>query len=179
MGPAKAIRTGFAKTFRYSGRAVRAEFWWLVLATFLGFVAAVRLDIAVFGRGFIGMREFGGTRQLSISGEGPFAAVFFLLMFFPTLAASVRRMHDRGRSGWWLAVPFLLMLAASAYALLRKGAGTVDANGTIHFIGWAALPMVALLLIGIGVLFWNFFSLLRRSQPGPNKYGPNPLEVTS
>ena len=43
------------------------------------------------------------------------------------------------------------------------------------FMGGAfALPLFA----GLGILIWNFISLILRSQNGPNRYGPNPLEVT-
>jgi len=38
----------------------------------------------------------------SQSGVGLLYAVYTLGVFIPTLAVSVRRLHDIGKSGWWL-----------------------------------------------------------------------------
>ena len=179
MGPWPAIKTGFSKTFRYSGRAARSEFWWLWLSVFVAFVFAVVLDIALFGKGTIGRAQVGNTTQYGIWGDGPFSIAVSLLMFFPLLAASARRMHDRSRSGWWLALPFLLFAVALAYGFFARNAGTVDAYGNIHLSGAAAIPGVIPIFAGFGILIWNFISLLRRGHPGPNPYGPNPLEAQS
>lgn len=181
MGPAQAIRTALRNMFRYSGRAPRSEFWWLVLAAFVLLVVAVKLDILFFGRGTIGFVQDGGKAQYVIQGDGPFTFAVTLFAFFPLLAASVRRLRDRGRAGWWIAVPYLLFALGFAYAYMAFHVlhlGTADENGTIHFDGLPAIPLVILIFAGAGILIWNFISLLLRSQTGPNRYGPNPLEVT-
>ncbi|MEO0905038.1 MAG: DUF805 domain-containing protein, partial [Pseudomonadota bacterium] len=41
MGPLDAIKTGFAKSFEFKGRASRSEFWWF--AAFVGTIAAALL----------------------------------------------------------------------------------------------------------------------------------------
>lgn len=181
MGPVEAIKTALRKSFRYFDRATRAEFWWLVLAALVLFTVAVELDILLFGRGTIGGMQVGDKVQYGIYGDGPISMVVALLAFFPLLAATVRRLHDRGRSGWWVAVPYLLFALGFAYAYIAYRVlhvGNVDANGTVHFNGLSAIPIIVLLFGGMGILIWNFISLLLRSQTGPNRYGPNPLEVT-
>ncbi len=53
MGFGAAIRSSFRNYFRLSGRASRAEYWWVVLFLFLLGVVAVGIDFAVFGPGML------------------------------------------------------------------------------------------------------------------------------
>lgn len=92
MGPVTAVGTCFAKSFSWQGRASRSEFWWWTLFNF----------IALFGCAFI-FSDYGDGAQ----------AVFGLLVVVltvPTIAVTVRRLHDVDRSGWWYwisLVPFV------------------------------------------------------------------------
>lgn len=72
----------------FSGRAGRSEYWYFVL-----FNIIISFAIAVFER-LIGS---GGSMGL-------LGTVYALAVFLPGLAVSVRRLHDTGRSGWWLLV---------------------------------------------------------------------------
>lgn len=36
--------------------------------------------------------------------------IYILLLFLPSLSLSIRRLHDAGKSGWWLLLPFLVIL---------------------------------------------------------------------
>ena len=58
----------------------------------------------------------GATVGAMNSGQQPGAGVailgiiFFIVvlgLFLPTLAACIRRLHDTGRSGWWLLISFV------------------------------------------------------------------------
>jgi uncharacterized membrane protein YhaH (DUF805 family) len=70
------------KYVSFEGRASRSEFWWLQLGYFLmAFVAGI-IDI-VLGMNIIG--------NLVVLGS-----------FLPIIGASVRRLHDTGRSGWMM-----------------------------------------------------------------------------
>jgi uncharacterized membrane protein YhaH (DUF805 family) len=92
-----AIRRGFAKYATFSGRASRSEYWWWVLfTTVVGLVLA--LPAAALG-----------TATSPDGGQTPGApaipllvalAVFYLAIVVPTLAVTVRRLHDAGYSGW-------------------------------------------------------------------------------
>ncbi|QOD14063.1 DUF805 domain-containing protein [Psychrobacter sp. 28M-43] len=76
-----------------SGRARRKEFWYFVLVQIGLTVLAMILDKAVFGS----ESEF-------------FNACVAFGMLVPSITVCVRRLHDTGRSGWWLllaAVPLI------------------------------------------------------------------------
>lgn len=91
-----AIRTCIDKYATFSGRASRSEFWWFVLFGFLVNLAASVLDAAIFGSG-------DGAAQ-------PIAALTSLSILLPNLAVAVRRLHDIGRSGWWLLIVLIPIL---------------------------------------------------------------------
>ncbi|MET8953319.1 DUF805 domain-containing protein [Streptomyces sp. NPDC004393] len=69
----------------FSGRARRKEYWNFVL-----FVAIIYVVLIAIG---VGAKV---TAVLALAG------VFYLAILIPSLAVGVRRLHDTGRSGWWL-----------------------------------------------------------------------------
>jgi uncharacterized membrane protein YhaH (DUF805 family) len=83
----EAIRSGFRNYVNFSGRALRSEFWFWILFTIAGGLAAEVLDYALIP----------GWVTYS-----PFSGVFEIATFLPGLAVSVRRLHDIDRTGWWL-----------------------------------------------------------------------------
>ena len=92
-----AVRKAAARYADFRGRASRPEFWWCVLAIWIiGFVAQF-LDRLIFGRA-IGPEGFDG---------GPVSFLLVILVLLPGLALAVRRLHDSGRSGWWLLLEFI------------------------------------------------------------------------
>lgn len=68
----------------FSGRARRQEYWMFTLISSL-----IYLGLVVLG--------------LARDTEMP-ELVFFAAIFLPSLAVSVRRLHDTGRSGWWVLI---------------------------------------------------------------------------
>lgn len=108
MSFTEAVRTCMTeKYFRMSGRASRAEFWLFTLAIYVE--VAVILCVELF------------LKELMEQLEDPQAAmiILFVLLFLllallvviiPSITVSIRRLHDTGRSGWWLlisAVPWV------------------------------------------------------------------------
>ena len=77
----------------FSGRARRKEYWLFTLYNIIIFAALVILGAMV---GFLP----GGA-------EGVFGAFYMVGVLIPALAVSVRRLHDTGRSGWWLLLYFV------------------------------------------------------------------------
>ena len=75
----------------FSGRARRKEYWMFILFNVIFSFVAATLDY-VLGTGF---GEFG---------YGIIYLLYGLAIFIPGLAVSVRRLHDTGRSGWWLLI---------------------------------------------------------------------------
>ncbi len=84
----------------FGGRARRKEYWMFLLFNIL-------ISIAL---GFVeGM--FGLVTEL---GFGMISIVYSLLLLIPSLAVGVRRLHDTGRSGWWLLIVFVPIVGAIA-----------------------------------------------------------------
>ncbi|WP_227268935.1 DUF805 domain-containing protein [Roseobacter weihaiensis] len=173
----QSVKTCFQKYFTFSGRASRSEYWWFWLFCILaGFVIGAAES---FIRVASGAR--GGTSALS--------AAFSLLVFSPALASGWRRLHDVNKSGWWLlAIPVsLFCLLAAGFVVNQMIMGTVsnimmethppsELNGSRD--GSTVIVSFVLAIILLAPLLLLLYWLTRPSQPGPNKYGPNPHEVT-
>lgn len=125
--------------FKFGGRASRSEFWWFMLFIFLVNLCA----------GFI-FSLFPPIWAASMS------MVVSLLLFPANLGVTVRRLHDRNLSGWWLLLPI------SALALWFLGNGVAAESNTIG----SALSLA--MCIGYLAI------LSMPGQPGANKYGPAP-----
>lgn len=100
MGFVDAIYSGFANYFKFTGRAVRSELWYWILFTFLAGIVLNIFDFAMFG-----LKLEPGATQFT-----PISWAFQAITFIPGLALGVRRLHDIGKSGWWM----LLGIAAAA-----------------------------------------------------------------
>ena len=78
----------------FEGRARRKEYWMFVLFSFLaGFVV-----------GFVGAFLAGATQVPAFALLG---IIFNLAILLPSLGVFVRRMHDIGKSGWWILLAFI------------------------------------------------------------------------
>ena len=99
MGFGDAVRTCWKKYGDFDGRAVRSEFWWWAL--FVGivqFAAAIVLTIVL-----IIFQNVGFLQWLSVL----IFMVIVLAFILPSIAVSVRRLHDRDLSGWWYLLAFV------------------------------------------------------------------------
>jgi uncharacterized membrane protein YhaH (DUF805 family) len=77
----EAVKSGFDHFFDWKGRASRPAFWWLYLG-YLIVVAIGSIFDAIIGTNFLYI-------------------IVALAFFFPILSATIRRLHDTGKSGWW------------------------------------------------------------------------------
>ena len=134
---------------QFSGRSSRAEYWWFTLAFLLvGFL----FDAADWAVG---------------SDIGLFGLAYSLAFIVPSLAVSVRRLHDIGRSGWW----FLVVFVPAVFF----GFQTALAGLTAEFDPTAppASMMTSALLLVVGCLVFVVFTLLPGDRSG-NRFGPDP-----
>ncbi|WP_298260060.1 DUF805 domain-containing protein [uncultured Litoreibacter sp.] len=114
MGPVRALGSCISQSFRWRGRASRSEFWWFFLIYTGGFIAYV--IYAAFSSVVINE-----TTILPV-------VIYVCVMFFPLIAVMVRRLHDKGLTGFLLilgVVPFG-QLALLILALLP---GDIGPNG--------------------------------------------------
>lgn len=72
----------------FSGRAPRKEYWIFVLVNCI-----IALLISVIGK------AMGAGTVMS--------SIYTLALLIPGTAVAVRRMHDTGRSGWWILIPLV------------------------------------------------------------------------
>ncbi len=82
----------------FEGRARRKEFWMFTLVHFL-IIMALQAGMVMLG----GMNPESSIGLVIMSLLG----LYSLAVFIPSLAVSVRRLHDTGRSGWWLLIGFV------------------------------------------------------------------------
>jgi uncharacterized membrane protein YhaH (DUF805 family) len=117
-------REALRKYATFEGRARRKEYWFFALFNFLALVVLTVVDMAI------------GTfnEQAEI---GLFGGIYLLAVLIPSIAVTVRRLHDTDRSGWWILLNFI--------------------------------PVVGSIVIMV-------FAVLD-SQPGGNRFGPNPKGV--
>lgn len=80
-----AIAACFSKYATFSGRASRPEYWFFYLFYMIAYVAGMILDSTA------------GTQYIQL--------LLIVPLWLPQLSAGVRRMHDVGKSGWFLLIP--------------------------------------------------------------------------
>ena len=59
---------------------------------------------------------------------GTLTAVCALAHLLPSLAVTVRRLHDTGRSGWWLLVALVPLIGALVLLFFMLSAGKPETN---------------------------------------------------
>jgi uncharacterized membrane protein YhaH (DUF805 family) len=102
----------------FSGRARRAEYWWFYLFFVLLFTALTIVDVIIFGYD----PESGDPTANLLAG---LAALALLL---PMLGVSVRRLHDRDKSGWWLLWGLLPLIGGLILLYQYVQRGTIGDN---------------------------------------------------
>ena len=84
-------------------------------------------------------------------------------------ALSVKRLHDRDRTGWWLLWQLLIILLAVFLAVVAFA--VPKEQGAV----WYALAGAAVLVAFI-ISVWLFVQIgFLRGTQGPNRFGPDPL----
>ncbi len=162
MGFWASVKTCMSNYAQFGGRAARREFWFFVL--FLALVQFVGLNLTAKQPEGSFKIHFGVYFYL-----GPQYPWFFNLytglFAIPFFAALSRRLHDVGVAASTIFVVPFALFAIVMFALKALP----DLQQLQSGIGFAA-AMIPL------VLFLIFTS--KKSQPGENKYGPNPHEAS-
>ncbi len=145
----------------FSGRSRRKEYWMYTL-----------LSVIVTVIGYALMLGGGASALLSASAADPMAPVdpnlvsnsmgpvfwigvcivlvWALGTLIPSIAVTVRRLHDRNMTGWY----FLGFIVAVVVLSMIPGLGSILT--LLLYIGWIVLMALP-------------------GTPGPNQYGPDPL----
>ncbi len=112
-----AIVSGFRQYVTIKGRAPRSAYWYWILFYILLNLVCVNIDNFLAG----------GTMTPDHQ-SGPVELSFLLLVFLPTIALSVRRLHDINRSGWWLLIATIPVIGAIVLIIWHCTKGTEGDN---------------------------------------------------
>jgi len=83
----------------FTGRARRKEFWMFTLINLLITMGASALDMAL-------------NLNMITDGFGIIQALYTLFVLIPSLAVTVRRLHDVGKSGWFYFIILIPLIGA-------------------------------------------------------------------
>ncbi|WP_372893368.1 DUF805 domain-containing protein [Rhodosalinus sp.] len=171
-----AVKTCLRNYVTFSGRAPRSEYWWFALFVVLGDLVLGAVDDVLFGarRGAVAPGASDARAPSVLSG------LFTLGMMPPLLAAGWRRMHDSGRSGLHLVYPLIVMAGIASFAAFARGLDPLVAGGVgAIFTDLAGLVLGIAAIVFILSPFLVIWWLTRPSEPGPNRFGPAPVEATA
>ena len=154
------------KYIQYHGRARRREYWMFCLFYLIFeviFIVFFAMDLETLGN------------YLS--------TIFSAAILAPSVCLDIRRLHDIGKSGWWLLIFY--GIKSCGLLILGWGIGKVsvafflppDLIDSTELAGIVAegVPFIFIgtVILLAGVIISLFF-FCRDSQPGENQYGPNP-----
>ena len=109
MNPIEAVASFFSNYANFKGRATRSEYWWCALVAGLCYIPVV------FVMAFL---DIVGLLLI---------AAFYIAIFIPALALSVRRLHDTNRTGWWCFlywVPFFGVIILFIFSVIPSTIGS-------------------------------------------------------
>lgn len=149
------VRDNYAN---FKGRARRQEYWMFTLFN------------VIFAYGLAGI---GYLLEFNLISN-----IYSLVVFVPGLAVTVRRLHDTGKSGWFYPGYILILtLAILAGIFSSININTFDFNNwDLEKIGDGFAPYLGVLIV-TSLLF--LFLMVKDSDEGANKYGPNPKNPES
>jgi uncharacterized membrane protein YhaH (DUF805 family) len=154
LSPVQWALLPFKRYADFSGRSPRAEYWWFWLGYML-----LNIVFQVL------------TRISPILG---LLGLLYLGLIIPMIAVGVRRMHDTGRTGWWLLAPFLPYAIGLGLLLpqVMSGRSTMTA-----FMNYG--PALAFMLIGFVLAIVVFIFTVLPGTKGPNRYGADPYDPSN
>ncbi len=152
-----AIKLFFANYINFKGRSTRAEYWWVVLFTFI--VSSI----------------------FSVANLVLANLVFTLAIIVPNLALTFRRFHDAGRSGWWyigLSIASfigVIIMYAPLFSSIITYANDPEgmSNALLQYVSAHLANFGIGLIITLAPAIWTLIILVKPSVPD-NQYGPNP-----
>ena len=111
MGFTEAVRSVIVERYAdFQGRAPRSEFWWFVL-----FYMLLGLAVAVIGAA---SDTLGAILNILLT----------LGLLVPSIAVSIRRLHDTDRTGWWVLLGLIPLIGTIVLIVFSVQRGTDGDN---------------------------------------------------
>lgn len=158
MGFGESVNSVLKNLLNFNGRARRSELWWYFLAYF----------VVAF------------TSGLVLTGFPVLLGIIGTILQLTIWSVTVRRLHDRGHGGWWVAAAILTSVFMQFYI---AGSGYYEALSTVNPDPDAAMaalrgpvfPIAGLISAVLNITIFVFCVL--DGKPEPNKYGPSPKYI--
>ncbi len=115
----------------FSGRSRRKEYWYFAL-----FVVVISIVLTIID-GLIGAYD-------RSTGAGLLSGIFSLAILIPSIAVSVRRLHDIDRTGWWVLISlvpligFIVLIVFHVQDTRRAPTGMVLIQSQLAYEGMIA-----------------------------------------
>lgn len=180
----------FKRLFDFSGREDRASFWpYAAVAFIITMVVNMFIFIPMMSNSMQAMQQFAaqhpdqvttstgpGHYSISVHGNHPefmpagtvalYLAVGFGLALLLFAAAVVRRLHDRGKSGFWglMPLPFILYSSIQMPRMFASVGTGSQPDMTLFFSIFFSN------MLYIVTLIWLIVLLAGASDPAPNRY---------
>ena len=106
---------GVSEYINFRGRARRREYWFYILFWYIGFILSTILDAVIAS--IIDYQIF-----------NIFKFLFGVALLLPTYGVAVRRLHDIGKSAWWLLISLVPVIGSIWYLILMCLDGTPGSN---------------------------------------------------
>ncbi|WP_417807794.1 DUF805 domain-containing protein [Thioclava sp.] len=161
MRPSQAIKICIRKSFIFSGRSSRSEFWWF-------FPVGIAFAITATW----------GLLPIIISLNWYTKYVFAFFLLIPVWAAGSRRLQDTGEDGKDIFFSAVIFFGIPMISML----GVTALSAANIFIAIIVFGFLYLPIIGITIFLAFMFlgptigQLLVPSERSSNKFGPNPNE---
>jgi uncharacterized membrane protein YhaH (DUF805 family) len=107
---------------KFDGRARRKEYWMFVLFNVIfSFVASIIDSVA-------GLTYTSSGNSYGYASVGIISSLYSLAVLLPTIGVGIRRLHDIGKSGWWLLISLVPLAGPIWLLVLLATNGVVGEN---------------------------------------------------
>lgn len=159
MNVAKNVPQPFKNVLKISGRMPKPQFFLIGTGAFVFYLAF--LGLMLMHQNYWSWYSF-----------LPYTLATSLCLYI-LFAACRRRFQDAGYSVWFPTTAIVAALASKSFSLFGW---VVSDSGELE-MGLAIWEFLIEFPAVLGCILISLYVLSRPSQPGPNKYGPNPFEV--
>ena len=107
---------------KFDGRARRKEYWMFVLFNVIfSFVASIINSVA-------GLNYTSSGNSYGYASVGIISSLYSLAVLLPSIGVGIRRLHDIGKSGWWLLICLVPLAGPIWLLVLLATNGVVGEN---------------------------------------------------